>query len=810
MMRKILTYFLLTSLIFTQNLIQTSQTTKLANALRLTKALTAAAKAKTSTLTITSSRPGFFTGTACTNGPFVTTPTTAVVINPTTPLSCAIPLTSINIGLTDYTATTYYAFAFTVANLSISDPIQVTINITGTASTPVASATITNSSGTVLAASSSTDTGAASLPAGTVFAYANIGFNNTQTSSNNNATSTYANWIPLATQNSVLYTQSSTVVLPTGAYSNFTAPVVKTTTVLKPQTPPSGTATTGTFVATPTTPTTTGMPALSCATLLTDIYVTLTNTAQTASYIFHFDSSVMGATTIKTLATSGMYVTINVTQASTANAIPVATVILTDSAGNVYASSSSSDPNAAALTSNAEFDYAFVGFNYQNTLSAAPAGMTFANFIPLASQNSVLYKQGTTQVLPTPNYARLTASSALIALKPLNPPAYSPVGSQLPAGTFIATPATPTTTGMPALSCATSLTDIYVMLTNIAQSAYYTFHFDGTVINTQTIQALATSGVYVTINVTQASTANAIPVATVILTDTKGNVYASSSSSDTGSYPLVSNVEFDYAHIGFNYTQTLDAPPTGFTYANWIPLKTTNSVLYQTQNKQVLPTGGFATLRTISSVKLLSPIFPPFTSSAAGWSSTTAAQCNAPWVKNPTPGYNSVQVQQAINATTPLSCATNLTAIFVALTDTHATNYLTFTFDFSSMEATSNILPTLAAQGLYIYISQFQANNSANLVQISLCDLKGNLFAYSQSQPLATGVGFTYANIGFNMPNSLQTISTTNPASIATTTQNITYFNWLPIAQGSPVLYQQQTTQVLPTGAYASTTLPTT
>lgn len=137
----------------------------------------------------------------------------------------------------------------------------------------------------------------------------------------------------------------------------------------------------------------------------------------------------------------------------------------------------------------------------------------------------------------------------------------------------------------------------------------------------------------------------------------------------------------------------------------------------------------------------------------------------------------------AINALTgaaynspAVSCSGGLQLLNVGLTDATGSAY--YAFNFGSIILTE-LIP-LMAQGMYIAINMI-TSNSKNLVQVCLTDINGNIFAQSASPVLPAGCGFVYANIGFNMSDTL----IAPPA-------NGTYVNWMPIANGQRIFYQDQ------------------
>jgi hypothetical protein len=818
-----------------------------------------------STLAITSSKPGYFSGPAgqlfCTNGPFVTTPTTPVVINPKTPLSCKPPLTSINIGLTDYTATTYYAFAFTVANLTSSDPIQATVNITGTASTPVASATITNSSGTVLATSSSADPGAASLPAGTVFAYANFGFNNTDTLNSLSGT-TYANWVPLATQNSVLYTQSSSIVLPTGnfAFLSFsqlpanmqtaTQPQPKITppAILTPANPPASNyqptisdsatfVTTGnSFIGTIINP---GPLAISCspATSLNNITVALLDTSTPAnSLTFTFDNAnVISKPQIQALMTPGFCIVVNISGSPT---VPIAQVAITDIAGNIIASQ---ETKAKDIPSGLVFSYANINFN-----SSSNAALATFNWLPIqAGQSRVLYKQQPTTVTGT-GINSATATMPLTVAKNLTTKLLIPpttpltsgqtanlwsnptVSPKLASGQFpnIFNPRSWTADGLsPAnmatatttpLSCAGGLNSVFVEVTDSTGANYIQFEFDQATMQTPIMQALAEQGLYVSI----AFVPNGQPLADnttaggnviqIALCDINGDIFAITTSQ------YLKPISFMYANIGFNTitprTQ-IAAGPSGMyqTYFNWLPINSALPVLYQQTTSNILPTGinGLLTLPVQSQSTTITALTP---TNPAAWSSGDPTVSTNPQII-----IGTFPITPTINFASPanptaLSCNGPLNNIFVGVTDENAENFLAFVFDSAAVMSQSS-MQTLATNGLYVAVS---CTANPNIVTVSLCDSTGKAWAQQSYQcPLSQAAynfgsvinyQFMYANIGFNMPDTLSTVdSRQGMVSSANVNTTETYFNWLLLSSGQPVLYKQGPIQVLPKHRAATT-----
>ncbi len=152
------------------------------------------------------------------------------------------------------------------------------------------------------------------------------------------------------------------------------------------------------------------------------------------------------------------------------------------------------------------------------------------------------------------------------------------------------------------------------------------------------------------------------------------------------------------------------------------------------------------------------------------------SKCSAPFT------VVSVGAGAAYNATA-LSCSGGLQLINIALTDANVTDW-SASLTISDNVLSNSVLIKLMQQGMYIAINMMQnpANNPAgNYIQINLTDVSGNLYAQSPLVQLPAGIGFAYANVGFNVLNTQMGMNS-----------NQTYVNWMPIVNGQAIFYKDQ------------------
>ena len=199
-------------------------------------------------------------------------------------------------------------------------------------------------------------------------------------------------------------------------------------------------------------------------------------------------------------------------------------------------------------------------------------------------------------------------------------------------------------------------------------------------------------------------------------------------------------------------------------------------------------------VQNASSSPSLNPLMPPPatnniltpTNSAAFY--PAGSQCTARFIKvNALRGvaYQNLSVQ----------CASGLSSLTVNLTDADAQNYYVFTFDDAAIFSQTS-MTNLLNQGMYIAVNMLinpSGQPAGNYAQVCLTDVLGNVFAQQMSSLLPSGCGFVYANIGFNTPNVISTTSALQSGQ--------TYVNWVPIANGQRVLYQNSTTGTAKTTA---------
>jgi hypothetical protein len=782
---------------------------------------------------------------------------TGTAINAANPISCQKQgtnqaLLNIEVILTDIanTNTLTFTFDWSVCGQSIiqqlaTQGLYIAINISGISNQSTAQVALTDAAGNIFASQQSA-TG--TFPAGMIFSYANITFNAGYGYSAGRGLSWF-NWLPItAQQQRVIYQQNPLQTAPTvtgqGIYASLTPPVITTKAALPtisaqaPYFRGTQSCTNAAFVTTPNPSVVINSGAgLSCAQPLSSITVALTDFNATGFYTFNF--TVTNATQQSMVALGALYVTVNITGTAAA---PVATTTISNSAGTVLATSSST-----TLPAGTAFAYACIGFNNTTPTVSCPAGSTYANWIPLATQNGVLYQQSAngTASLPSNNFAifnfsqlpatmQQTTKAASLINQLLAPPslpfnAQTPVTWLNPGSTASETPtpalATGTFPNIPnprswktigkdavnasaPISCQGGLNLIYVELTDATGNNYLQLTFGKNVMANQSIQLLAIQGLYVSIAFVPTgstksdgttATSNVVEAA---LCDINGNIFA---ITQTQAYIPIPAIPFMYANIGFN-TTTPRTPianePAGNVYQvcyNWLPIISALPVLYKQQPSPALttplPSANPNASPTIPTTTLTppNPLLLPKIAPVLSWGNQVQIQTGF-IATTATPLQ---QVQNPINSTA-LSCSGELNTIFVSLvcfsfgtttpSNSAIANYVNYIFD-------STILPQpymtqLAQNGLYVVIS-LQTANRVNTAYVSLCDATGTVWA--QQYYLAGDMQLSYANIGFNMPDTTQA-----------PTANQTYFNWLPLANGQSVLYKQATGQVLPTAPYNS------
>jgi hypothetical protein len=128
------------------------------------------------------------------------------------------------------------------------------------------------------------------------------------------------------------------------------------------------------------------------------------------------------------------------------------------------------------------------------------------------------------------------------------------------------------------------------------------------------------------------------------------------------------------------------------------------------------------------------------------------------------------------NATQPISCQDGLNFLNIGLTAGTGCYYAYTIFPAALLSQPA--LQNLIAKGMYIAFNMLQ-NNNVNYAQIALTDQVGNIYAQS-STALPVGMGFTQANIGFNMHD---TYGAQNASRIS--------MNGFSLSSGQRVLYQQ-------------------
>ena len=186
-------------------------------------------------------------------------------------------------------------------------------------------------------------------------------------------------------------------------------------------------------------------------------------------------------------------------------------------------------------------------------------------------------------------------------------------------------------------------------------------------------------------------------------------------------------------------------------------------------------------LNSVSNAVNSSPLTPPSTpiaaSSALGWEGGNLPG-DWPATATSTASLSSWPVA-SIQNNTAVSCAGGLQTIYVALVNKANTGFLACQFQIQG----NATLTALAKQGLYVAVQVSNVNASAgtSTVAVSLTDSAGNVFAQTAAN-LASNVGMTYINVGFNTQNT--TAALTPPSGQA-------YVNWVPIAGSQRIYYQQ-------------------
>jgi hypothetical protein len=318
--------------------------------------------------------------------------------------------------------------------------------------------------------------------------------------------------------------------------------------------------------------------------------------------------------------------------------------------------------------------------------------------------------------------------------------AFIPVNSSL--SSVLGTPVT----------CPQGLTDLHIGLSDSTLLSWINFDFDSTVLTPLT--ALMNSGMYIVVNLVNDS-GNLVLVQ---LTDTTGKVYAS------GQYqmPNSSTNGPKYAFIGFNIDNTLGSDvafSNNQSCYNWIDLTKGCKVLYQQQALTVAvtrPQGAStsttygATLEPLAASKVKIKGHP----------------------KNWQTPFISAETTNSPVCGTPVSCASGLNSLYVALSDANMQNMV-------EMEFNSKIISNVPA-AFDIVVNLI--NGSKNLIQVQLIDAAGKVWAQGQYF-IAKGYtgGPMYAFIGFN---------TKTPMTVTSAATNATFVNWVNVIDGCRVQYQ--------------------
>ena len=571
--------------------------------------------------------------------------------------------------------------------------------------------------------------------------------------------------------------------------------------------------------------------SVTCLGDLQSLNVGLTDENAICFYSFEFDfandsilNQSQNQTILQQLMNQGMYIAINMLQNPAG--LPTgnyAQVCLTDQAGAIFVQSTS----PAALPAGCGFKWANIGFNMGDTLQSPTPTQTYINWLPIHSGQRVCYQYDSLSgTAPLNGQGGQTVPALLHPPTPPLVPAAPPVVGVCMAP-FIPTPphnnTSPVINGTP-ISCAPTapatvgLQSINVNLTDATGNSYYSFTFDQTVFNRHVIQLLAQQGLYIAINfITNSATGTYAPgtnaagnFAQVCLTDDEGNVYAWSTSG-----PLSAGTGFVWANIGFNMSNTLvGTPAENQTYYNWIPVNKPGRIWYQQgpakSATSPVPTGPAGTqVLPVYTPPQLTPPTPILTPSQG----FQIGNCQAPFTpvqnmkyKNKPSGLaNVAPIPNAVNATA-ISCAGGLQSLNVGLTDANGTSFYSVTFDQASIFSNPKI-QQLCQQGMYIMVKMLQNLSSSslapgtsgmgNFAQVCLMDSQGNVYAWSTTPPLGAGQGFVFANIGFNMSDTL-----------VAPTGNQTYINWAPIAAAKPIFYQNNGSTTPPSSGHGSQATP--
>ncbi len=546
--------------------------------------------------------------------------------------------------------------------------------------------------------------------------------------------------------------------------------------------------------------------ALSCAGGLQYINIALTDAKVTDwSSSLQIPSTILSQPVIVNLMKSGMYIAINMLQNPAGSpAGNYIQICLTDVSGNVYAQSP-----LVLLPSGIGFAYANVGFNVYNTEAGINANQTYVNWMPIANGQRIFYQdQGAATTVTTPGIGGQSST-----------PSSMPVKIQVQPSTVLTPPATPiaasnnlkwrfgnlpkdwpaTATSNVSLgswplasiqqntpiSCAGGLQFVAIYLVNSQNTGALDCVFQ--IQKNATLTQLAAEGLYIAVQVSNINASAGTSTITVSLTDISGNVFAQNAvnlSNFTGA---------TYINVGFNHSATLSTltPPSGKAFVNWVPIASSQRIYYKQAATNSASFGGIVV--PAISAQGLSPASgetsgqnskltssttstPPATPIALMAYNLNGTACSAPFI--PVKALNGA----AYNSSA-LSCAGGLQYINIALTDAKVTDWS------SSLQIPSTILSqpvivNLMKSGMYIAINMLQnpaGSPAGNYIQICLTDVSGNVYAQSPLVLLPSGIGFAYANVGFNVYNTEAGINA-----------NQTYVNWMPIANGQRIFYQDQ------------------
>ncbi len=474
-------------------------------------------------------------------------------------------------------------------------------------------------------------------------------------------------------------------------------------------------------------------------------------TDQAAKNYLAFTFNISSNPTLQTLAQQGLYIAINM---YTSQNINYAQVALTEKSGNIHSQIT------YQLPANVGFLYANIGFNMSDTAVPPAKNQTYVDWFQISSQQRIYYSdQGASTAATTQSVGSQTIGGTVSSG---TPPPSKTIPTIFHAASFIRVPQSPATWSIPsgaqcsapfvvtpkaltgpvyslqnntAINCTSGLDFITIGLSDMQHANWLNFYFDT---KSTSLQGLAAQGMYLVINQqTYVQGSNMIQIA---LTDQAGNVYSEIT------FELDNNVGFAQAYVGWNMKSTSHKAGANQTYTNAIPIGTFSQqprLFYQQSSGATTSPIGLSDYK--ASVVSQSP---------ASWSAPAGTPlCSAPFAVTQDyltgPTFNSI----------PVNCPFDLNFINVGLTDSSAKNFLTFVFQIKSNPS----LAALAIHGLYIACGMVVING-VNNAQVALTDASGNIYSVINFA-LPANVGFTQANIGFNVNDTDDVSSTQNAAA---------------------------------------------